>query len=251
MQISIGIGLTRPAPAAAATATPWTLADIPAEYRTDGGLWEARNAQVSGTNVTSIPDTFGVRALSQAVASQQPTLTTVDGFKAATWPDASNNAYLEPPAAFAPVWWALVTRFSTGTVASWPSGIYPNLLSDGASNTATRVAGDTSGTDLIASGWTGTASRNAAAYSATLLPLPASVVELRGTAVSALWSLGRGDRSTTRGWRGPIWAALALGKEPTGDLLARIQGRLAWDYGLQAGLPAAHAYRAAAPTKAA
>lgn len=252
MQISLGLGLSRPAPAtaSAAPAHPWTLADIPADHRSEGGLWEARTARASGGAITSIPDGFGVRALSQPVAGQQPALAVVNGVPAAVWPDAANNVSLDPPAAFAPVWWAIVTRFSTGDVASWPSGIYPSLLSDGASNTATRVTGDASGADLIPSGWTGTASRNGRAPSATLLPLAASLVELRGPAVPAFWSLGRGDRSNNRGWRGPIWTALALGKEPAGDLLARIQGRLAWDHGLQGRLPESHPYRAAPPMKA-
>lgn len=221
----------------------WRLTDIPASYRTNGVLLDPKAAQVSGANITAIPDGFGVRPFAQPVASLQPSLGLVNGFPAIVHPNAPNNLHLVPASAFAPAWWLIVAQFQDGLAASWPPTAYINLLSDGGSNSLTRVAADASGANLIASGWTGAASKNGGAYGPALLPLPMSLVALRGNPTMAQWSPGRGDRDTTRGWRGPIFFALALGLEPSDELLRKIEGRVAWDFGLQASLPAGHPYR--------
>ncbi|WP_062762956.1 hypothetical protein [Falsirhodobacter sp. alg1] len=248
----IGLSLTQP-PLTTGLTKAWTLDDIPASYRTNGGLWRMSAAQTSGGQISSVPDAWGVRPMMQATSTYQPAYETVSGYPAAVWPDASNDLFLAPTASFAPVWWLIVMQFSDGKTSLWPKKSYPTLISDGATSNATaRVMGDDSSAVLLSSGvWASTASVNAAASSATVLPLPMGMVELRGSAQSAQWSLGRTNNATGRGWRGPMWMALALGVEPKDDLLARIQGSVAWSYGLEQKLPSSHPYRQAAPTVAA
>lgn len=231
------------------TEVPWTLEDIPQEARANGGAWEAKNAQVSGEKITAIPDTFGARAMLQPLVSNQPTALTLEGMPAASWGEEPNNISLVPETPFAPAWMIFVARYSGGVNTTFPANVFPGLVSDGGSTTTTRVSGDAGTANLIQTGWATLNSVNAGPYNAQILPLPQSLVEVRGTPLSAAWSLGRGDRNTDRGWRGTIWAAVMLGIEPTGDLLARIQGRLAWDYGIQGELPDGHPYKAKPPMK--
>lgn len=229
---------------------PWTLDDIPVAMRI--GEWNAARAVVANGKVSSIPNRWPSSGpdMAQTVAANQPAYAMTNGYPAAAWSLTANNMSLIPTAAITPAWWLIVAQYGGGAAdAMFPANAFPGLISDGASNVATRVSGNAGTTDLIASAWTGQASRNAGAYSAAILPLPMSMVEVRGAPISALWSVGRGDRGTDRGWRGTKWAWMALAMEPTGDLLARIQGRIAWDFGLQANLPAGHPYRNAQPMK--
>lgn len=251
MQIGLGLGLA-PRNAAGAIAPPqeaWTLDDIPAAQRV--GLWDASRARVAGAEVLALPDVWG--GVEMAAGGARPALVQRGGRAAAVWPDRANDVALTPTAAIAPAWWMFVADFRGGAAATWPANTYPNLLSTGGNGSSAfgrRVMGAANGTGLFQNEvWTGRASVDAGAASATILPLPMSMVEISGPAVGALWSIGLSSGASGRGWQGAVWMALALNAAPAGDLLARIQGRVAWDYGLQARLPATHPFRNAAPLK--
>ncbi|MDB6454276.1 hypothetical protein [Falsirhodobacter sp. 20TX0035] len=240
---------------------PWTLEDIPASFRSNGGLWEAKNAQTTADSVTQIPDSFDVRPMVQTSAAYQPKFAVVDGHPAAVWPEADNNVHLVPNTGsnYNPVFWLILGQFSDGLVKTFPA--FNNLISNGwtggvgnAARYRARVFGESGTGKLFADAWATEASINARPASADVLPLPKSMIVMRGAASAGgdaryLWGLGRSSGSSLRGWRGPIWAALALGVEPPKELLARIEGRMAWNYGIQGKLPLGHPYRDVEPMK--
>ncbi|MBO3762224.1 hypothetical protein [Ciceribacter sp. L1K22] len=236
----------------------WMPTDLPASYRLNGGWWDPkRGITTSSGRVSAIADQFGVRPMVQATVANQPDYTPAasDGGPAIVWPETANTRFLAPAAPFAPAYWIFVMRYRNGTVATFPSeaavpdGDYPAIISSGAS--PNRVMGERGTANLFqTSVWTGTARKNAAPTpSATLLPLPKSLVELQGVPVSALWSLGRGagavqdDPAAVRGWRGTFYDCLALGQVPTDSMRDFIVGCLAWRNGLQSSLPNGHTFR--------
>ena len=223
----------------------WTFNDIPSAYRTNGGWWDPKHSQtLSGGKVASWPDQWGVRDMTQATGSKQPTSETVSGYPAAIWPDASLDTYLGPAAAFAPAFWLLVLRYKDGIDPAF--GNYDALVTDGSSTN--RVMGD-SGTNQIYlySGWAAVARKNGNAPEAPILPLAKSLVSFSGGAVATSWSLGRSRSSGDRAWKGPMFEALALGVAPDTTLRQQIEGCAAWRNGLQASLPQDHPYKSAAP----
>jgi hypothetical protein len=239
----------------------WMPTDLPAGYRTNGGWWDPKRAITTASGkVSAVADQFGTRPMAQANASSQPDFAAslADGGPAIVWPDGANNRYLAPPSAFSPAYWMLVLRYRSGAVTTFPNdgaspeGDYPALVSSGAS--PNRVMGEKATGNLFASSvWTGTASRNAQPFAASLLPLPKSLVELQGTPASAVWSLGRGastvadDPLSARSWRGPLFEALALGVVPDQINRDRLQGCFAWRNGLHVQLPDGHAFSARPP----
>lgn len=240
----------------------WMPTDLPASYKSNGGWWDPkRGITVANGKVSAIPDQFGIRAMSQTNAANQPDFTAAapDGGPAIVWPDTANTRFLAPAAAFSPAYWMFVIRYRNGTIASFPSdsatpdGDYPAIISTGAY--PNRVIGERGSANLFQSTvWTGSARKNAAStYTTTLLPLPKSLIELQGSPVSASWSLGRGagtvqdDPALARGWRGAMFEVLALGSAPTSEIRDILQGCMAWRNGLQGTLPEGHAYRLSPP----
>ncbi len=242
----------------------WMPDDIPAADRVNGGWWDPKRAvTVSAGKVTSLPDLFGTRPMSQPVAARQPgyVASAFDGGAAVVWPDEVNGCFLAPPAAFAPAYWAFVIRYRDGTAATFPNeegasldGNYPTIVSDGI--LPDRVMGERGTANLFSgSAWTAVARKNGAAASPVILPLPKSLLELGGTPASAHWSLGRGagtvqdDPTLARGWRGPMFEILALNTVPDDETRRCIQGSMAWRNGLQGKLPEDHPYRLSPPRK--
>ncbi|MBR0557928.1 hypothetical protein J5J10_19740 [Ciceribacter sp. L1K23] len=242
----------------------WMPTDLPASYRINGGWWDPkRSITTSSGRVSAIADQFGVRPMVQATVANQPDYTPAasDGGPAIVWPETANTRFLAPSAPFAPAYWIFVMRYRNGTVATFPSdaavpdGDYPAIISSGAS--PNRVMGERSTANLFqTSVWTGTARKNAAPTpSATLLPLPKSLVELQGVPVSALWSLGRGagavldDPLAARSWRGTMYEVVALGATPTQHDLYLLQGYMAWRNAVQSQLSVSHFYKNQAPRR--
>lgn len=225
----------------------WTLNDIPVEYRTNGGWWSSRRGvQVSADNkVTGVTDQFGVRDVVNSVAAYQPTFSG-NLFEFGISP---NNFILQVTGGpYAPAWWILGMHFRLGvdTRANSFNGLIGN--NNTSQTVPTRVMLDNTSINLLAGTvWTGLASVNAGAYSTAILPLSTSLVELRSDPSSATWSIGCSNGNTGRGWCGQIRDVLALGIEPTGDLLQRIQGCMAHQIGIADKLPADHPYKTSAP----
>lgn len=224
----------------------WTCAqDIPAEYRVDGGVWDAVNVTlVSGNQVQSVADSWGVRAMNQNTSGGQPFYGERSGLPAIVWPDTASNRRLQVESSFAPVYWVFVLAYNDGSRATFLNA--PTIIMYDGSNRVIGRPNTNQLVDTVETTWARALRKNAGAYSAVILPMPQCMAELVGPKNSGRWCLG--STVSNNGWQGPMWFAMALGTEPTGDLLARIQGYLAWRFGLQGDLPAGHAYKNAAPT---
>lgn len=229
---------------------PWTLNDIPATYRTNGGLWEAENAQIVNTNqVASVLDTWGVRNMEQSVAASQPFYGTRNGFPTVVWPDTTGSRSLNTSTAFVPKYYVEVAQFQTGVEATADAGITHIIGGDTDVITArVRIRQGTSGFTNPADADFVAAKNGAVAYTTTILPLPMSVMEITGTFTSTPWSAGRSNIAG-RSWRGPKWMWMFLGEVPDLALRQRIQGYLAWRYNLASLLPSDHPYKNAPPMK--
>lgn len=249
MILGLSLEVAKPPKTTISAPVAWTLDDIPAQYRI--GLWEAQRAVAVDGRVASIPDRWGGLAMTANARDVRPRLVAENGVSAAVWPNEANNLSLAAEADIAPAHWIIVAQYADGAAASWPKDAYPNLISTGGNGNSAfgrRVMAAASGAGWYQTNvWTGKASINARPYSDIVLPLPMSMIEMTGAPETGPWSLGLASGMAGRGWRGKIAMALALSREATGDLLARIQGRVAWDHGLQASLPADHAYRAQPP----
>ncbi|MDH2328700.1 hypothetical protein QCN27_17750 [Cereibacter sp. SYSU M97828] len=226
---------------------PWTLADIPDEVRAGGSLFEPENAVVGGNNqISSCPDSFGTAPLTQANSGNQIYRGDRLGYPSFVWPDTISNRFMT--ASVGPlVWMMFVAQWKTGTEAVFSNN---SGLAVGSTGNPSRVFGSSGTPNLwgnVASSWAQQASINARPYTAKVLPLPMSMVEVRNASpFPSPMRLGYAGSSATA-WNGPMWLVLGLCIEPTEDLLARIQGYVAWQFGLQADLPPDHAYRDAPP----
>lgn len=235
-------GVTPPIPG-----EPWTLSDIPAEYRVNGGLWQSKNATLNGTNqVSSLPDAWGTNDMFQNTSGGQPFYGLRNGLNAVVWPNTAGSRFLRTAGDFAPVYWMFVAEYNDGVRDTFLT--LSALI--GCNTTNGRIIGSSGSSNLVNSVgnfWTSELSKNVGPYTNTVLPMTMSMLEARGPALAGRWALGGVE--SNRAWQGPMWFAMALGIEPTGDLLYKIQGRVAWDYNLQSSLPVDHPYKTAEPTK--
>lgn len=255
--ISIGIDIAHRSGShdEAVPQVPWTLDDIPAEYRTNGGLWEAHRQVVQNGFVTAWPDGWGVRDM-RALPEEhyRPKAGMAGGNPAAIWPNTSNDCQLRPASLLEPAYFVFVTQYGDGVDDTFGdmggNTAYSTLFSNGEmSYRAMGAAGSDQwyATDVASP----VTSINGAEYSARALPMPLSIVEAPIVNFKSLreWSIGRPASLSGRAWRGPICMSMALGLLPPPDLRLRIQGRLAWDYGLVARLPKDHPYKERPPMR--
>jgi endoglucanase len=227
----------------------WMPNDLGAPYVTAAGAsWvDFKRADLLTLNegkIVSASDRFGsARTFAQGTAGNRPTLAAVDGYPAALWPDSDNNVELTASGNWAPAFVMMATRYRDGTQASFAT--YETLIADPASATSQRVMGQVSTNSLFASDpskiWTLTVRKNLGPASATVLPLPRSLVSFSGVPVSARWSIGGrngGASFSGRGWKGPLWELVGLAAVPTDDALARLAACLAHRNGTIAALAA-------------
>lgn len=228
----------------------WTPDDLPAMYKTNGGMWDAANSQIAGTNqVSAVTDSWGVRDMRQANSANQPFSGTRNGFSAVVWPDTTGSRWVGVTAAFQPKYYVEVSQFQTGVEATADAGITHIIGGDSDALTSrVRIRQGASGFTNPADGDFVAAKNGATAFSVNVLPLPMSIMEITGSFGSTPWGAGRSS-IVLRSWRGPKLWWMFLGEVPTLDLRQRIQGWLAWRYNLVASLPADHPYKNAAPTK--
>lgn len=226
----------------------WTPDAIPAEYRAGGGWWSPRKSvQVSEGRIAGVPDQWGVNSLVQQTAADQPDYAVVDGGPAAVWPQTINNRYLAQSNTIAPAWWlmCLTLRDGLSGFAGYEGFIGNRSLS---TPSISRVMGGENTVSLLGGTvWTVQASVNAKTPIQAVAPLSRDLIEFRGTPTEAYWHVGASNGNVNRSWRGAMFEWLCLGTEPAGDLLARIQGCIAHQQGIQAKLPASHPYRTQAP----
>ncbi|AEM41392.1 hypothetical protein [Ketogulonicigenium vulgare] len=226
---------------------------LTAPQKANGGLWLGEDRTTVERNgadyVTAWRDKFGVRDMTQPTAANQPRAGTFRGMPAVIWDKSPAYQYLQPPAAFAPMWWLILAEFATGVEiisgTSTGSAIYTQILGNGQAALA-RVSFQQP--DAVQSG-TSAIRLNAAdtEVSSGIFPMPMGSMSF-GVSASASWCIGRGfDANNNRQWVGPILGAIALGVVP--DLATRhlIEAYMHWRHGLEERLPANHPYRNAPP----
>ncbi|ADO43102.1 hypothetical protein EIO_1993 [Ketogulonicigenium vulgare Y25] len=112
---------------------------LTAPQKDNGGLWLGEDRTTVERNgadyVTAWRDKFGVRDYTQPTAANQPRAGTFRGMPAVIWDKSPEYQYLQPPAAFAPMWWLVLAEFATGVEiisgTSTGSAIYTQILGNG------------------------------------------------------------------------------------------------------------------------
>jgi hypothetical protein len=220
----------------------WTPADLSSEYKTNGGWWDPKivsSVTVSGDTVAAIADRFGTRPMTNGTATRRPNYSAVDGVMTLRWPDVANDRQIGPATNWQPAYWIVVATYQGGDVGTFTS-------SDALIGASTKGVNGAPGTGNLQSGWAKTLRVNAAA-TAALLPSAKAMIEAAGLPEAGPWWLGRQFSGSNRAWKGPIFEAIALGMEPSGDLLARVQGYMAHRNGTAGRLPEGHPYKNSAP----
>jgi len=232
----------------------WT----PAELGATLALWldadDTDTITLNGSTVSQWDDKSGnARHVSQATAASQPTYATADinGKPALTWPSASNNVHMLSTESFVVQDAYFVVRFDDGTTSTWNTS-FQGLFCWG--NTEIALIAST-GPD-----WYGPSTFNALRYnggpqetttSVPALPLPNTVFSATRSTPNAGTQpliLGRDRGVTTRGWSGAIAEVIMLPATASTEDRQKLEGYLAWKWGLEANLPAGHPYESAAPT---
>lgn len=229
----------------------WTLDDIPASMKSAGALYDPANAVVGANNqISAVPNSWGGVGLAQATSASQVFRGDRAGFPSFVWPDTQSSRSLIAAGDTPFVWMIFVLQYKAGAETTFSTSA--GICSGGTGNPS-RVFGNAATANLwtnAGSSWAQAASVNAGAYSATVLPLPISLLEIRNP-VPLPGALRLGTVGTNLSWNGPMWKVIGLTAEPDAELKARIQGCLAWDYGIEASLPANHPHRNQRPRIAA
>jgi len=141
----------------------------------------------------------------------------------------------------------IVTSYLGGTVATFNG--YNSLVSGPGANGQYRVMGNVGSASLynVADLYATTAYLNGASInSATLLPLPMSLLRIEGNRTQT-WGIGYNQLYTDRGWGGPICEVIFTDATESVAERQKIEGYLAWKWGIQARLEASHPYYTHAP----
>lgn len=214
------------------------------EYTDGMSIYEPELAAVGTNNqITNQPDSWGAFPLSQPTSGNQIFKGMRNGYDSWVWPDTTGSRRLQSTAnnpGF--VYFLMVMQYKTGVETTFAVN---TGFARGYGGNTERIIGRT-GTpnmfDTAGQCWTGVASVNAKPYGIQVLPLPMSLIEFKGTPMTGFFDLGWFG-STSSAWQGPGWLCIAMTVEPTGDVLARLQGWVAWRFGLQESLPINHPWR--------
>lgn len=223
-------------------------------------LWldaeDTSTVTLNGSTVSQWNDKSGNgRHATQATAAQQPAYETanavLNGKSALVWPTAGNAlAIVTPSFAHGNVF--IVAAYSTGAQATWLSG-YTGLFG---SNTTSDVGlvGDVSGANWYNTSafpfvrYDGGAELNVTA-GVVALPMPARIVHSRAASnLTIPEAIGRDRNFSGRGWVGPIGEVIATDAVLSDTNRTKIEGYLAWKWGLEANLPANHPFKNLPPT---
>lgn len=202
----------------------WMPNDLGATFITaSGASWfDAKRTDlmtIESGAIASMPDRFGGRTYAQTDPALRPLSSVVDGYGAAVWPNTDNSLTLVPSTESAFAYVLIVARFRAGSETSF--GTFTNLVGPAG------LAGNTGTSGLATSSvWAGTASKNGAALSGTILPLPKSTIEATGTPATKFWAPGA-PHAANRSWQGAIFEEVRLAAAPTGDNLDRLRACVA------------------------
>jgi hypothetical protein len=238
----------------------WT----PAQLGSALALWldaeDTASITLNGSTVSQWDDKSGNnRHATQATAANQPEYvasTAVLGGKPSVGATAATGYGLVGTItpSFAAREWLLVTAYLDGVTALFPGGnTFPTLMSGPEAFGFERAGVGSSGT----AGWWSTSMWAAFPYrngaettSTTALPMPATLLRFDGpNTVTQTWGIGFNQATTNRTWRGPIGEVIAVGETLSTADRQKLEGYLAWKWGLEANLPVGHPYKTIPPTR--
>ena len=232
----------------------------PDELGADLALWldaeDTASITLNGSTVSQWDDKSGndpPRNATQATSANQPTYKATDavlGGKPSV--GATSNAgtvgVVTPSLTARTLFF--VTAYGTGVETVF-SG-YPTLFSGPGASGAERggMGAFTSASWFTGGVWAPFPFVNAATTTSTVaLPMPASILRFEGpSAVTQAWGIGHNIGVTDRSWYGPIGEVVALTGVLSDENRQKLEGYLAWKWGLEASLPAEHPYKNAPPT---
>lgn len=231
---------------------PWT----PSNLSTTPAFWldatDSGSLTLSGTDVTTWGDISGNSRDFISVAASYATYnaTGLNGMPAVVWPSSVNTIRYDTNNSFDVVEAAFIASWADGTPTTWSTS-YPGLLTGGSDIT---IVGDTNTQDFLYFGATMySGSRDGVVddyTSAAMLPMDATffVLHRPAGALNAIWQIGNDRSNGGRGWWGPIGEMVTTSTRWTTDERQKLEGYLAWKWGVEANLPVGHPYKNAAPT---
>jgi hypothetical protein len=231
----------------------------PDELGADLALWldaeDTASITLNGSTVSQWNDKSGNgRNATQATEANQPAYLATDfnGKPSVTW--TSINKIMQT-SAFAAQSFYFATRYSNGTQATWVTN-FPGLF--GGDSSPIGLIGTASGADV----WynvnifntirrDGGSEENTNTSSLVALPIPNGIISARAASAqtpSNTWKIGNDRALTARGWTGPIAEVIATSAILSTEDRQKLEGYLAWKWGLAANLPADHPYKLNPPT---
>lgn len=257
MAVALGLGHAQ-ALAPCPTSLPlWT----PDELGASLALWldadDASTITLNGSKVSQWSDKSGNnRHAAQATAANQPTYTASNAVLAGkpsvgALSPAGTVGVVTPP--FSARTLFFVTAYGTGVETAFPGATtYPTVFSGPAANGSDRGGMGTTGTaDWFSSAvWAPFPFRNGATATSTVaLPMPASILRFEGpSTVTQSWGIGHNIVTANRSWNGPIGEVIASPGVLSVTDRQKVEGYLAWKWGLVANLPITHPYKLSPPT---
>ncbi|WP_374576120.1 hypothetical protein [Phenylobacterium sp.] len=153
---------------------------------------------------------------------------------------------------------AVVAKFGTGTQTSWT--VYAQTLVNFGTGDAGSLGlmgiNNTDGNWWTAGGFLNSVSRNGSGYQdvngSAALPMSGDLLVAENADGSGAYAVSLGDDRDygARGWYGAISECLLFPDVLSDDDRTRLEGYLAWKWGLTAKLPADHPYKTAKPLRA-
>jgi hypothetical protein len=233
----------------------------PDELGASLALWldaeDSASITLNGSTVSQWDDKSGNdRHATQATASIQPvySATGFNGKPALVWPNVVNSLRLDTPA-FSAQTFFFITRYSTGTQPAW-HGSFQGLCGGIGSPAPIGLIGEGGGSNTwYVSNLFQNVRFNGGAESdingQVALPLPNTLLGA-SAASPALpgsgWAIGCDRTIAGRGWSGPISEVIATPSLLSTTNRQKLEGYLAWKWGLTANLPVDHPYKTTPPT---
>lgn len=200
------------------------------------------------------------RHATQATAANQPEYQTTafNGKPAIVWPNVSSAVRMDT-VPFAAQSFYFVLRYHNGTQANWISafqGVLTLPSTSGSTGSIGLIGNNVGGNQWLNSNLFNNGRYNGGAQvnlnSRVALPLPETVLEASAaSAQTPLYSYQIGaDRNTTgRSWSGPISEIVATSSLLSDADRQKLEGYLAWKWGLVANLPSDHPYKINPPLR--
>ena len=241
-------------PGAPTVPTPWTPAHTGTELWLDAD--DGSTIIETGGLVSQWDDKSGnARHAAQATGSKQPVYVASDsmlGGMPSVGTGGLASKYLTTPEITAKRIYA-VMYFGDGSEAAFPEHCAP-LCGPGQWGTW-RITGGTGGSawhSLEGQGAfndAGTYLNGSATSSTTALPMPAALwkFDASGDRTNTWWRILQGDNDGWARWDGALGELIFTDGTEDLDTQRRIEGYLAWKWGLEGNLPADHPYKSSEP----